>query len=261
MCRAHASKRRREGSVYYVWSTVFAGASGWASVRKGGIAPTGIWVNNEKIGGTVRSVRLYRGTNTLLLRYEGSGRGFFVLAGTTGQSSPVARTPLASSWFNDPGVMHFDPLPDPAQSHRMVPLHGTSGPPLGPFFSEGYRSTLGRWNSVPVVPGTTDPQRFPSAECPGVASATCRCRLHALQPLRSGSNMDRGYYGGGAIPDPLLFECGSGVKSPGDLAQDRALSTYSGGMLYAAGDHVDGGAGRCTQGARWIWATLSPPPV
>ena len=221
-----------QGNVYYVWTTVHASVPGWASVRKGGIAPTGIWVNNERIGGTVRTVRLYRGTNTLLLRYEGTGRGYFLLAGDTPPAAPVARVPLASAWFNDPAVMHFDPLPDPV---RHTGWYRCTAPPGLRTLRFAAHGTVQLWIdgvSVPLVPGAPDPARFPSndvrvwqAELPVPAA---RAAVIALRIEHA-----RGYYGGSAIPDPLVFECGPGLIMPGDLSQDRALGTYSGGMQYA----------------------------
>jgi hypothetical protein len=41
-----------------------------------------------------------------------------------------------------------------------------------------------------------------------------------------------GVYGGAAIPEPVVFECGKGTIQLGDLSENKSLKTYSGGMLY-----------------------------
>lgn len=44
--------------------------------------------------------------------------------------------------------------------------------------------------------------------------------------------MDRGYYGGAALPEPVRLNCGKGMIKQGDLFENESLRTYSGGMWY-----------------------------
>jgi hypothetical protein len=41
-----------------------------------------------------------------------------------------------------------------------------------------------------------------------------------------------GFYGGAAIPEPILFHCSKGRIQLGDLGENESLRTYSGGMWY-----------------------------
>ena len=41
-----------------------------------------------------------------------------------------------------------------------------------------------------------------------------------------------GFYGGAAISEPIVFECGKGTIQLGDLQYNASLKTYSGGMWY-----------------------------
>jgi hypothetical protein len=41
-----------------------------------------------------------------------------------------------------------------------------------------------------------------------------------------------GLFGGAAIPEPVVFECGKGTIQLGDLSENKSLQTYSGGMWY-----------------------------
>jgi hypothetical protein len=41
-----------------------------------------------------------------------------------------------------------------------------------------------------------------------------------------------GLFGGAAIPEPIMFECGKGMIRLGDLSENNSLKTYSGGMWY-----------------------------
>jgi hypothetical protein len=41
-----------------------------------------------------------------------------------------------------------------------------------------------------------------------------------------------GLNGGAAIPEPIVFDCGKGKISLGDLGENKSLQTYSGGMAY-----------------------------
>jgi hypothetical protein len=82
------------------------------------------------------------------------------------------------------------------------------------------------------VPGEPDPARFPSVDVPVWQAVLPAPSVHeASVAIRV--EQEHGYYGGSAIPDPVMFDCTTGLIVPGDLAQDRALGTYSGGMLYS----------------------------
>jgi hypothetical protein len=41
-----------------------------------------------------------------------------------------------------------------------------------------------------------------------------------------------GFYGGAAIPEPVLFDCANGRIQLGNLNENESLKTFSGGMWY-----------------------------
>ena len=64
------------GGRYYLWTSVPADAETEAHARWGGLKPAAIWVGGMK---TTANVRLKRGSNPLLWRYDSPGRGFLVM--------------------------------------------------------------------------------------------------------------------------------------------------------------------------------------
>ncbi len=61
--------------------------------------------------------------------------------------------------------------------------------------------------------------------------------LATLVPTRKSSvavrvEQDRGAYGGAALPEPVLLECGPGLAEAGDWSQGSVLENYSGGAWY-----------------------------
>jgi hypothetical protein len=72
-------EKEEQGSRYYLWTTVPAGRESQAQVLRGGMKPSAVWLNGSRLEPLARKVQLKSGPNTLLLRYDGPGRGHFVL--------------------------------------------------------------------------------------------------------------------------------------------------------------------------------------
>jgi hypothetical protein len=47
-----------------------------------------------------------------------------------------------------------------------------------------------------------------------------------------------GFFGGSAIPEPIVFESGKGIIQLGDLSENESLKNYSGGMWYRQTIHL-----------------------
>ena len=66
-----------------------------------------------------------------------------------------------------------------------------------------------------------------------------RVRFHLPEPGQAESvavlrvEQERGAYGGAALPEPIVFECGEGRIRPGDWSQIEGLESYSGGLAYS----------------------------
>jgi len=78
----------REGTRYYLWSSVLAPADQEGIVLMYGLEPKSVWVNGKLLDLSSTSVPLRKGANTVLLRYDQSGIGYFVVVSP---DSPFAK--------------------------------------------------------------------------------------------------------------------------------------------------------------------------
>jgi len=218
-------------NVYYLWSTVLADRGCRAEIREGGLKPTGVWLNHELLGDTAQAVDLEAGATALLLRYEGAGRGYYVFEASSRRSKSLQPMSLASDWFNKPSVLRFDVMP---QVQKPVGWYRCTAPPGLRSIRLGARGIVRIWvegAEVPVQPSTPDTDRTPEdgvdgwqavLPAPVVRSSSVAIRIE----------QKRGFYGGGAIPEPVMFDCSTGLIQLGDLSGNDVLGTYSGGLVY-----------------------------
>ncbi len=224
-------ERETGGDVYYVWSTVRAATPGWGTIRRTGIVPTGIWFNNEFIDTTWQRVRLFRGVNTLLLRYRGTGIGTFLID-TVASAPHDQRVPMSSSWFTNASVMRFDPLPDPK---GRVGWYRCPAPPGLHSLRFAAQGSVHLWvdgAAVSIIRDTLPSDRFPWSGVPVWRAELPAAVRHASTVVLRIEHAP-GWYGGAAIPEPIAFLCDTGLIAAGDLSRQPALTLYSGGMRYS----------------------------
>lgn len=75
-CRREPEK---DGTRYYLWTSVQSPEAGQFLVLRGGLPPTKAWLNGAFLEAKARAAALHAGANPLLLRYDKIGRGYFVL--------------------------------------------------------------------------------------------------------------------------------------------------------------------------------------
>jgi hypothetical protein len=225
-------EREAGGELYYLWSTVRAHAPGWGTIRRTGIAPTAIWINNEPIDTSVQRVRLFRGVNTLLLRYKGTGVGAFVIDTAVSAQKPAEHVPMSSSWFTRSSVMRFDPLPDPKGRAGWYRCAAPPGLRSLRFAAQGSVHLWVDGAAVSVVRDTVRSDRFPWPGVP-VWRAALPAAARRTSSLVIRIDHEPGQYGGAAIPEPIEFTCDTGLVAAGDLSKVRELAMYSGGMYYS----------------------------
>jgi hypothetical protein len=85
--------REREGSRYYLWTSVPVDQPTGAYPRWGGLEPKACWVNHQRAD---HKVQLQPGANPVLVRYDQPGRGFFVVD----RSAPKAGAAAAEEVFS-----------------------------------------------------------------------------------------------------------------------------------------------------------------
>lgn len=117
----------KDGSRYYLWTSVPAEKAASVPLSKGGLLPAKAWLNGKAIEVSSKSASLNSGANPLLLRYDKPGRGWFVLgSGSSEDAQPFSNAAKWIWWPNDKeGVakryFHRDftvsSLPDSARLH------------------------------------------------------------------------------------------------------------------------------------------------
>ena len=180
-------------------------------------APAAVYLNGEIVSYLRGTVALKAGANPLLVRFDNWGEAHVVLR-RDNVPLPVAREPLAMRWYNDPGIIPFDPCTgdSPAEWFRFVSAPGTtaikvqaSGEPIQAWIDGEQMVDRGGG-------------RF---ETPRRIDETGVVALRVQPPT--------GCSGGAAIPEPIVVETsGDGIMSPGDWSNVGILNNYSGGVRY-----------------------------
>ena len=224
-------KAEDEGSVYYLWSTVSSPRPTVAKISKSGLLPSRVYVNQTPVQNDKEVVELKSGSNPVLLRYDNVGRGFFVFEDSQFNTGWKQSVPLATEWFRKPSVLPFNCFP---QAKGRFGWYRFMAPP-------GARAMFVQSISKPRVwiSGTEfscrqvqpKPERIVYTDIPVweivFPDTVMNSSMVALRIEQS-----PGFYGGAAIPEPVVFECGNGKIQLGDLGENESLITYSGGMWY-----------------------------
>lgn len=172
-----------------------------------------------------REVALHAGVNPLLLRFTQSAgqRVRAYAAFDLKASAPVP--PLTLRWFAQAGHPVFDCRPGPGGGPCWFRLQA---PPALRAFTVVSRAPVRAWNNgLEISVGSRREgddgllvTRFVVADAPPRAS------IVALRTVPVA-----GFHGGDLLPEPVRFECGTGVADVGDWS-GSGLATYSGTAWY-----------------------------
>ena len=214
------------GTRYYLWTSVPSARPTQARVAAGGDLPAAVWVDGIALPLPLQGAELRAGSNPVLLRYDKPGRGHFALLDP---GSPVEWSqpyPLASIWYNRPGLLPFDTRPGDA--HPAGWYRSTSPPGLRGMTITA-RGKIAVWMDGQAVPLGPPKDRGDGsfeyqAAIPKPAAAPAQIAIRVEH--------ERGSYAGAALPEPILFDCGPGILGPGDWSRIDGLSSYSGGAWY-----------------------------
>jgi len=220
-----------DGTVYYLWSTVSVAQQMPVNIKAGGIIPTKIVVNKTTLDLNTTSVELKQGVNSVLLKYNSVGRGYFVFQDNNAVKTAAKNISLATDWYLNSSVFAYNCFPQSAGNfgwYRFV------SPPGARTMYIVAKAKPAVWISgveVPVESIQSQQERladknlqvwkvsFPASI---VKSATVAVKIEQLP----------GFYSGAALPEPITFDCGKGEISLGDLDKNESLRTFSGGMWY-----------------------------
>lgn len=99
-----------KGDIYYIWTEIKAETPKIGRIKTSTFKPAQIWINGELTNDN--SVSLRPGINTVLLKYKGAGRGYFVIESENAPEDWVQSYPLSMTWYNKTGVYKYDIFPE-----------------------------------------------------------------------------------------------------------------------------------------------------
>lgn len=216
------------GTRYYLWSGVTVSQPTAARIvtsvpqkaeqphASHVLTPAAVYLNGERLRDLQQSVSLSAGTNSILVRYDQPGRGYFVMKRNVTSSSRPHRTPLSMSWFDDSSLIRFDVHAGakPAEWFRFT------APPGLRAMTLAARGTVEAWADGRPMQADGQGRFETTAPLPHAASVALR-----VVP-------EIGFSGAAVFPDPVRLDCGPGVASLGDWSKMGALECYSGGAWY-----------------------------
>ena len=218
-------EKEPQGTRYYLGTSANVPRDTEVLMHTGSLKPTAVWINGSKIKNLDGKVPLKAGPNSVLLRYDAVGRTHFALE--LAEASPKAPAiPLAMRWYNAPGIVPFDAKPQeehPSGWYRFVSPPGLRKMTL---FAHGTVKAWADGASMKVTPGPVRPDG--AMEYTVVAAQVSPLAVKVALCIEQ----ERGCYGGAALPEPVLLDCGPGQMPMGDWSKMGALADYSGGIWY-----------------------------
>ena len=235
------------GATWLLWTAVMAAEAGEMAFEMGGRSRYAAWLNGRLVLAqgeelppgrqsvwnlphyqcTPRQspVDLRAGANPLLLRFvQPAGQRTRAYAAFVLAPPAVAREP-ALRWFAQAGHPLFDPRP---RSGGRAGWYRFTAPPTLQALTVVSRAPLRAWSDgVECAPAgerrRTDGRRETRFVVTAPVRGTAVVALR-VEPLAAS-------YGGDALPEPVLLECGAGELAAGDWSV-HGLATYSGAAWY-----------------------------
>lgn len=221
---------------YYLWTTVVAPEAATATLHLSTpaeynagykthnatpvIAPAAIYINGHKITDPTKPVSLKAGANPILIRLDSHGEAHLVLR-KHGTPAHQQTMPLAMSWYQDPGLLLFDPYAVTKASAETLSFATAPGTTA---------------ITIPKAHSTTPVQAFYNGQA---MVAKDGARYEATSPTAGAAIIElklsppAGIHGGAAIPEAITVHTnGEGVMNLGDWSKAGILNNYSGGVKY-----------------------------
>jgi hypothetical protein len=216
-------KEEPGGNRYYLWSSAFSRSECDASVEAGGLTPAKLILNGSDVDPAAGNIRLKAGDNSLLLRYDSPGRGHFVLI-QKGSAEAAERTPLSMKWWDQPGRIPLD-----VRANETVPAgwYRFTAPPGLKAMTIRANGEIQVW-----VDGILRMPKLVASGTPNQYRVKLEKGIGPKSVVAIRIEQNRGDYGGEALPEPVLLECGRGISETGDWAAGSVLENYSGGVWY-----------------------------
>ncbi|MDP4275684.1 MAG: glycosyl hydrolase, partial [Bacteroidota bacterium] len=224
-------KPEAEGTVYYLWSAVSSPKKLQSKIIQSGLVPQRIYVNHKLITKGKDFVELNEGYNPVLLKYSNIGRGVLVFRSNLADSTWKQSVPLATNWYLNPAVLSYNFRPNAKDlfgwyqfmsppGTRAVYVTSKAKPEVW-VAGKKYLCELGKLEAGRIADSNLQTWKVTLPDNL-TESASVALKIEQLP----------GFFGGSALPEPVVFECGKGVICLGDLGENESLKTYSGGMWY-----------------------------
>jgi len=224
-------KPEPEGTIYYLWSAVSSPLAMQAKIIQSGLVPQGLYVNHKLIEKGKYLVELKKGYNPVLLRYDNVGRGVLVFLSHPAEATWKQTVPLATNWYLNPAVLSYNFRPGVKTQFGWYRFMAPPGTFAIYITSKAKPEVWVADKKYLSVPGKLEAGRIADASL-----KTWKVELpenvQESAPVVLKIEQLPGFYVGAAVPEPVIFSCGQGVIQPGDLKENEALETYSGGMWY-----------------------------
>jgi len=222
------------GNFYCLFAGVISPAEGMYTVRQGAVRPRLVVLNGVPVETDAASVRLKAGTNMLLLWYDRHCTTYFVLqapgsektAQVVGVAKGLEGKPLAMRWYADTTILRFDTRFNDEDPKGRYTFTSAPGMRRMRFAAHGDVEVLVGGKPVRVTKGAlrSDGATAYNVELEETMARPADVVVRVAQ--------ERGYYGGAAIPGPVVLDCGVGMYETGDWSNNDALYAYSGGAKY-----------------------------
>jgi len=219
-----------DGDIYYFWSTVYSPVEQEVSIKISDFSPVKVWINGTSVEGNKTTLRT--GTNRILLKYKGAGRGYFIFETDAAPDDWEQSAPLSMPWYNKPGVLGYDMLQN--GNDVLGRYRFTSAPALKELHITAYgKLEVFVDGRVPKLLGTTKLENGSVDYRFSVQSMNSTCSNVELSIIH-----EKGFYEGAALPEPIKMNCGEGLIDPGDWSKHQGLYSYSGGAYYRKSFHL-----------------------
>jgi len=224
-------KPEPEGTVYYLWSAVSSPKNMSSKIIQSGLVPQRIYVNHKRIEKGKDVVELNKGYNPVLLKYNTIGRGVLVFLSNVTNAKWNQTVPLATNWYLNPSVLSYNFKPNAKTQFGWYRFISPPGTRTIYFTSKAKPEVWVADKKYACEPGKLEAGRIADANLQ-TWKVTLPENLQESASVALKIEQLPGFFGGSAVPEPIVFECGKGTIQLGDLQDNESLKTYSGGMWY-----------------------------
>ncbi len=192
--------------------------------------PAKVWINNKNIEPETAVAELKAGFNPVLLKYENTGRGYFVFK-QKNQQTLNKTVSLATDWFLNPAILSFNSCPYEKEKNGLYRFKAPPGTKAVFIVSKAKPEVCVSGKVCVVEKSQLEPGRVADSDI-----TVWKAELAEIEPNTSivAVILEQlpALSDGAAIPEPVVFACEKGKIELGNLFENESVKTYSGGIWY-----------------------------